>query len=183
MALTTVCRARLQDPELDAYDKSIQAAVRTLQQWTASQELYAAWPKEVVVANPTEVDPQHRRPRSGALEDKELEAYVTIFTALLEAERDAEMDEEALEARVGAGHNGFRIKVGDHVILSRVHPYQYAFKHPLLVCEGEGGELKQDATKHAPEYRHIKREQLLRDAGMPPADRSTRPLSFGATRG
>ena len=30
------------------------------------------------------------------------------------------MDEEALEARVGAGHNGVRIKVGDHVILSRV---------------------------------------------------------------
>ena len=39
--------------------------------------------------------------------------------------------------RVGAGHNGVRIKVSDHVILSRVHPYQYAFKHPLLVCAVE----------------------------------------------
>ena len=136
--------------------------------------------------------------------DKELEEYVAGFTRMLEAERDAEMGEEALEARVEAGHtvraakirpegykvkvtwedsDGPGIKVNDHVILSRVHPYQYAFKHPLLVCEGEGGGLKLDATKHAPEYRHIKREQLLRDAGMPPADRSTRPLSFGATRG
>ena len=47
-----------------------------------------------------EVDTQHRRPRSDALEDKELEAYVAIFTALLKAERDAVMGEEALEARV-----------------------------------------------------------------------------------
>ena len=164
MALTAVCRARLQDPELDAHDKSIQATVRTLQQWTASRELYAAWPKETVVAIPTEVDPQHRRPRSGAFEDKELEAYVTIFIALLEADMDAEVDEEALEARVGAGHNGFRIKVSDHVVLSRVHPYQYAFKHPLLVCEGKEGGLKLDATKHAPEYRHIKREESVRNA-------------------
>jgi len=127
------------------------AAVKKPQQWPAFQMLYAAWPKEVVVANPTEVDPQHRRPRSGALEDKELEAYVTIFTALLEAERGAGMDEEALEARVGAGHNGFRIKVGDHVILSRVHPYQYAFKHPLLVCAVEERALQLDAKKYAPE--------------------------------
>ena len=46
---------------------------------------------------------------------------------------------------------GPRTKVGDRVILSRMRPYQYAFKHPLLVCEGEGGGLKLDATKHAPE--------------------------------
>ena len=184
MALAAVCLARQQYPEL-VYRilTSMLTTNRFRRQCGRSssgqppQELYAAWPQEVVLANPTEVDPQHRRPRSGALQDKELEAYVTIFTALLEAERDAEMDEEALEARAGAGHNGFRIKVGC------VHPYQDAFKHPLLVCEGEGEGLKLDATKHAPEYRHIKREHLLREAGMPPADRSARPLSFGATRG
>ena len=47
-----------------------------------------------------EVDTQHRRPRSDALEDKESEAYVAIFTALLKAERDAVMGEEALGANV-----------------------------------------------------------------------------------
>ena len=41
--------------------------------------------------------------------------------------------------------------VNDHVMLSRVRPCQYAFKHPLLVCAVEEMALQLGAKKYPPE--------------------------------
>ena len=63
--------------------------MKELQRWAAFQTLYADWPKEGVATNPMDADP--------LLADRELRSYASIFTALLDAERDAEMDQGDLE--------------------------------------------------------------------------------------
>ena len=86
------------------------------------------------------------------------EAYTAIWLALVDMERDADMGEDALEARVPAGlivtsaniHvegnksgslratwdgcQGLKTKVREYAILSRSHAYIDGFTHPLLVC-------------------------------------------------
>ena len=89
MALTAACLARLEKPQLDDYNESIQAAVKELQRWTAFQALYDEWPKECVATKPMDTDPLPV--------DREYRAYVSVFAALLDAERDAEMDQGDLE--------------------------------------------------------------------------------------
>ena len=111
--------------------------MKKLRQWPAFQTLYAAWPKGVVVTNPMDVDLQHRHPRSDALEDKELEEYVAIFTWMLEAERDADMGEKALEARIEAGHT---VRAG------KIRPDGYKIKVTWEDSEGSGIKVNDHAV-------------------------------------
>ena len=87
-------------------------------------------------------------------------AYVENFSALLHAERNAEMGEGDLEDRVAEGRTikkaklhregsnikvtwqgwqGSKIKDKDYVVLSCVHPHEYTCKHPFPVSDRERG--------------------------------------------
>ena len=166
MALTVACLARLKEPQFSDYKEvpQIQAAAKELQRCTAFQALYNEWPKECVATNHMDDDPLPV--------DRELRKYASIFTAVLDLERDADMEQGDLEERVRAGHTiraaklypdgsrievkwedgqGSRFKENDYVVLSRVLPQQYTFKHALRVCAAGSSGLQLDAGKRAPD--------------------------------
>ena len=91
---------------------------------------------------------------------------------MLDLERDADMEQGGLDERVRAGHTiraaklypdgssikvkwgdgqGTKFKENDYVVLSRVLPQQYTFRHALRVCAAGSSGLQLDAGKRAPD--------------------------------
>ena len=164
VAVTASVLARLEEPWPWTYNAMTLELVKHLQQRADFQMLYKEWPKEGVATNQMDDDP--------LAEDKELSKYVSIFTAVLDLERDADMEQGDLEERVRAGHTiraaklypdgsrievkwedgqGSRFKENDYVVLSRVLPQQYTFKHALRVCAVGPSWLHLDAGNRAPD--------------------------------